>query len=83
MIAVDSLLAELDAALEAAEPHRRVVSVTAPVDIDDPGAAVFASRLASDRWFCWEQPDSDGFALAGTRLGARDRRRGARGASRR
>jgi salicylate biosynthesis isochorismate synthase len=25
---------------------------------------VFASRLASDRWFCWEQPDRDGFALA-------------------
>ena len=64
MIAVDSLLAELDAALDAAEPHRRLVSVTAPVDIDDPSAAVFASRLASDRWFCWEQPDRDGFALA-------------------
>jgi isochorismate synthase len=64
VIAVDSLLTELDAALEAAEPHRRIVSVTAPVDIDDPSAAVFASRLASDRWFCWEQPDSDGFALA-------------------
>lgn len=25
---------------------------------------VFASRLASDRWFCWEQPDR-GFALGG------------------
>ena len=25
---------------------------------------IFASRLASDRWFCWEQPDRD-FALAG------------------
>ncbi len=64
MIAVDSLLAELGAALEAAEPHRRIVSVTARVDIDDPAAVVFASRLASDRWFCWEQPDRDGFALA-------------------
>jgi salicylate biosynthesis isochorismate synthase/menaquinone-specific isochorismate synthase len=30
----------------------------------DPCASVFASRLASDRWFCWEQPDR-GFALAG------------------
>ncbi len=30
----------------------------------DPCAAVFSSRLASDRWFCWEQPDR-GFALAG------------------
>ncbi len=64
MIAVDSLLAELDLALEQAEPHRRVVSVTAPVEIDDPTATIFASRLASDRWFCWEQPDRDGFALA-------------------
>ena len=64
MIAVESLLDELDAALAAAEPHRRVVSVTAGVDIADPTAAVFASRLASDRWFCWEQPDRDGFALA-------------------
>ena len=25
---------------------------------------MFASRLASDRWFCWEQPDRE-FALAG------------------
>jgi salicylate biosynthesis isochorismate synthase/menaquinone-specific isochorismate synthase len=34
------------------------------VDVADPCAAVFASRLASDRWFCWEQPDRE-FALAG------------------
>jgi isochorismate synthase len=39
------------------------VSVTAPANGVDPCAAVFASRLASDRWFCWEQPDR-GFALA-------------------
>ncbi len=32
--------------------------------MEDPCAAVFASRLASDRWFCWEQPDRE-FALAG------------------
>jgi salicylate biosynthesis isochorismate synthase/menaquinone-specific isochorismate synthase len=32
--------------------------------VADPCAAVFASRLASDRWFCWEQPDR-GFVLAG------------------
>jgi salicylate biosynthesis isochorismate synthase/menaquinone-specific isochorismate synthase len=61
----DALLADLDLALEQAEPHRRIVSVTAPVEIADPSAAVFASRLASDRWFCWEQPDREGFALAG------------------
>jgi salicylate biosynthesis isochorismate synthase/menaquinone-specific isochorismate synthase len=34
-----------------------------PVEGIDPCAAIFASRLASDRWFCWEQPDR-GFALA-------------------
>lgn len=43
--------------------RRTFVSVTAPVDGIDPCAAVFASRLASDRWFCWEQPDRE-FALA-------------------
>jgi salicylate biosynthesis isochorismate synthase len=40
------------------------VSVTTTVEIDDPSAAVFAARLAGDRWFCWEQPERDGFALA-------------------
>jgi salicylate biosynthesis isochorismate synthase/menaquinone-specific isochorismate synthase len=43
--------------------RRTLVSVTVPVEGVDPCAAVFASRLASDRWFCWEQPDR-GFALA-------------------
>jgi salicylate biosynthesis isochorismate synthase/menaquinone-specific isochorismate synthase len=43
---------------------RTLVSVTAEVDVADPCAAIFASRLASDRWFCWEQPDRE-FALAG------------------
>jgi salicylate biosynthesis isochorismate synthase/menaquinone-specific isochorismate synthase len=40
-----------------------LVSVTVSVADLDPCAVVFASRLASDRWFCWEQPDR-GFALA-------------------
>jgi len=40
-----------------------LVSVTARADLDDPCAVAFASRLASDRWFCWEQPDRE-FALA-------------------
>jgi isochorismate synthase len=44
--------------------RRTLVSVTREVEVADPGATVFASRLASDRWFCWEQPDR-GFALAG------------------
>jgi isochorismate synthase len=44
--------------------RRTLVSVTEEVAVADPCAVVFASRLASDRWFCWEQPDR-GFALAG------------------
>jgi salicylate biosynthesis isochorismate synthase len=43
---------------------RRLASASAEVDVADPCPAVFASRLASDRWFCWEQPDRE-FALAG------------------
>jgi menaquinone-specific isochorismate synthase len=43
--------------------RRTLVSVTAPVDFVDPCAVAFASRLASDHWFCWEQPDRE-FALA-------------------
>ena len=43
--------------------RRTLVSVTAEVEIEDPVAVAFASRLASDRWFCWEQPDRE-FALA-------------------
>ena len=47
----------------ASRGRRTLVSVTVAVDEVDPCAAVFASRLASDRWFCWEQPDRE-FALA-------------------
>jgi salicylate biosynthesis isochorismate synthase/menaquinone-specific isochorismate synthase len=43
---------------------RRLLSATWRVEIEDPVAAVFASRRAGDRWFCWQQPDS-GFVLAG------------------
>lgn len=50
---------------EAARRDRRtLVSVTAEVDAEDPAAVAFASRLASERWFCWQQPDRE-FALAG------------------
>jgi salicylate biosynthesis isochorismate synthase/menaquinone-specific isochorismate synthase len=62
--AATELLSSLDSLLERAPARRCLVSVTAEVDIGDPCAAVFASRMASDRWFCWEQPDRDGFALA-------------------
>jgi len=53
------------AAQAAERSGRTLVSVTAGVEIDDPSAAAFASRLAGDRWFAWEQPDRDGFTLAG------------------
>ncbi len=63
---VSSLAARLGASLDqATRRHRRtLVSVTVETELADPCAAVFASRLASDRWFCWEQPDRE-FALAG------------------
>ncbi|MGB7589152.1 MAG: isochorismate synthase [Solirubrobacterales bacterium] len=47
------------------------------VDGVDPVAAVFCSRLASDRWFCWEQPDR-GFALAALGVAHEASSRGAR-----
>ncbi len=62
MVATETLL---NALRKGAEHERRtLVSVTVESEIGDPCAAVFASRLARDRWFCWEQPDR-GFALAG------------------
>jgi isochorismate synthase len=45
--------------------------------VDDPCAVVFASRLASDRWFCWEQPDRE-FALAGLGVAHEAASRGSR-----
>jgi isochorismate synthase len=48
----------------AGKRRRTLVSITKEVEVADPCAPVFASRLASDRFFCWEQPDR-GFALAG------------------
>jgi salicylate biosynthesis isochorismate synthase/menaquinone-specific isochorismate synthase len=59
--ATDSLKERVEAA--ARRKRRTLVSVTVEADIADPCATVFASRLASDRWFCWEQPDRE-FALA-------------------
>jgi isochorismate synthase len=64
MIDTAPLLLGLERRLDDAGDARRLVSVTAEVEISDPCAAVFASRLAGDRWFAWEQPDR-GFALAG------------------
>ena len=64
--ATENLLAGLREGIERAAKRQRrtLVSVTMPIEGVDPCASVFASRLASDRWFCWEQPDR-GFALAG------------------
>jgi salicylate biosynthesis isochorismate synthase/menaquinone-specific isochorismate synthase len=66
----EALLESLEAPLASASARdrRTLISATVAADVADPSAAVFASRLAGDRWFCWEQPDRDGFALAG--LGA-------------
>ena len=65
MIEAAEALGSLEPLLARAGSRRRLVSVTAEVDVDDPTAVVFASRRADDRWFCWEQPDRGGFALAG------------------
>jgi salicylate biosynthesis isochorismate synthase len=55
-----------DAVARAVDAGRRMLaSATVPIDPGiDPSALAFGSRLADDRWFCWEQPDR-GFALAG------------------
>jgi isochorismate synthase len=43
-----------------------LASVTVPIDPGlDLSAAVLAARRTTDRYFCFEQPDRDGFALAG------------------
>ncbi len=65
MIAASETLDSLESLLDERDGSRRLVSATTAVDLADPSAAVFASRRADDRWFCWEQPDRDGFAVAG------------------
>jgi isochorismate synthase len=57
--------------------RRTLVSVTREVEVDDPCAVVFASRLASERWFCWEQPDRE-VALAGLGVAHEATSRGSR-----
>jgi len=65
MVDTASVLEPLGEAIAGARRGRTLASVTVEVDVGDPVATVFASRLAADRWFAWEQPDRDGFALAG------------------
>jgi salicylate biosynthesis isochorismate synthase/menaquinone-specific isochorismate synthase len=57
------ILSAFETCAGLAGDRRRLISVTAPVEVSDPVAVVFASRLAGDRWFAWEEPDR-GFALA-------------------
>jgi salicylate biosynthesis isochorismate synthase len=60
----------------AGRERRTLVSVTTPVEGIDPCAAIFASRLASDHWFCWAQPDRE-FALAALGVACQASSRGA------
>jgi isochorismate synthase len=42
-----------------------LVAITLPLDAGvDPSAVVLASRRPGEQWFCFEQPDRDGAALA-------------------
>lgn len=59
----------LAARLEAAVRHARtrgeaLAAVTVPARSIDPSAVVVASRRPGEPWFCMEQPDRDGTALA-------------------
>jgi salicylate biosynthesis isochorismate synthase/menaquinone-specific isochorismate synthase len=61
-----ALTARVEEALRRAAAQRRPVLASATVELGpggDPAATVFASRRADDRWFAWEQPDRDRFAL--------------------
>ena len=70
------VLAELERALSRGAAGR-LVSATVEVDGEmDPVAITAGSRLATDRWFCWEQPDR-GFALGGLGTAAEVVSRGA------
>ena len=82
--AAGALEQRLDAGLKRARADRdspALVSVTGrqPARDADPTAIVAASRRAGEPWFCLEQPDRDGSALAalGLRAVARGRRSGA------
>ena len=60
------LLARLEAAVRAARARgeEALAAVTVPAPGVDPTAVVCASRLPGESWFCFEQPDRDGSALA-------------------
>jgi isochorismate synthase len=61
------LLARCEQAVRRARRRGREVLVALTVPVDgavDPSAVVFASRRPGEEWFCFEQPDRDGAALA-------------------
>jgi salicylate biosynthesis isochorismate synthase len=65
--AVHRLGSHLEAARHRARPGGApvLVSVTSPLDRPaDPSAVVAASRRPGEPWFCLEQPERDGAALA-------------------
>ncbi|MDX6615508.1 MAG: menaquinone-specific isochorismate synthase [Solirubrobacterales bacterium] len=66
MITTQELLPQLERAAAGVNASKGLALASATVEIDpvDPAALVFASRRAADRWFCWEQPDRDGLAIA-------------------
>src|SRR4051812_28234526 len=62
------LAVRAQAAVDSARRHRApaLAAVTVPIDAGlDLSAAVFRARRPQDRFFCFEQPDRDGFVLAG------------------
>jgi salicylate biosynthesis isochorismate synthase/menaquinone-specific isochorismate synthase len=66
-VARAELLARCERAVRRARREQReiVVAVTVVVDpATDPSAVAFASRTGGEPWFCFEQPDRDGAALA-------------------
>jgi salicylate biosynthesis isochorismate synthase/menaquinone-specific isochorismate synthase len=64
-----ALLAKrVERAVERSRRERAPVLAAVTVAVDaglDLSAAVMAARRADDRFFCFEQPDRDGFVLAG------------------
>jgi isochorismate synthase len=63
----DQLERRVDKAIAQARRRgaRVLAAVTAPVPAEvDLSAAILAARGSADRYFCLEQPDRDGFALA-------------------
>jgi isochorismate synthase len=63
----DALLARCERAVRRARRTGRELLVAHTVSVDpavDPSAAVVAARTGGEPWFCFEQPDRHGAALA-------------------